>query len=119
MPLVRIEILKGRSPEYKKCLLDCVHEGLAEAFGTEEWDRFQRVAEYDREDFETAPDKTDDFVIIELTIFPGRSAERKRAAIEGITSLLGERLSIKPSDIFIIMHEPPLENWGLGGHQKG
>ncbi len=28
MPLVRIEMLKGKSSEYKKTLLDCVHEGL-------------------------------------------------------------------------------------------
>ena len=37
--------------------------------------------------------------------------------ITAITSKLGERLSISPKDVFIIMHEPPLENWGLGGRQ--
>ncbi len=26
MPLVRIEMMKYKSPEYKKTLLDCVHE---------------------------------------------------------------------------------------------
>ena len=28
MPLVRIEILKGKSQEYKKALLDAVHDAL-------------------------------------------------------------------------------------------
>ena len=39
MPLVRIEMNKGKSSEYKKTLFDCVHSGLVEAFGIEEWDR--------------------------------------------------------------------------------
>lgn len=119
MPLVRIEMKKGKSSEYKKTLFDCVHTALVEAFGIEEWDRFQRIIEIDKDDFETAPEKTDDFMIIELTIFPGRSKEQKKKAIERITAILGERLSIAPTDIFIVMNEPPLENWGMGGYQKG
>lgn len=119
MPLVRIEMKKGKSKEYKKTLLDCVHGGLVEAFGIEEWDRFQRIIEIDKDDFETAPEKTDDFMIIELAIFPGRSKEQKKMAIQLITAKLGEKLSIAPSDIFIVMSESPLENWGMGGCQKG
>ena len=29
MPLVKVEIVKGKSSEYKKTLLDCIHEALA------------------------------------------------------------------------------------------
>lgn len=119
LPLVRIEMKKGKSSEYKKTMFDCVHSGLVEAFGIEEWDRFQRIIEIDKDDFETAPEKTDDFMIIELTIFPGRSKEQKKKAIELITAKLGERLSIASTDIFIVISEPPLENWGMGGYQKG
>lgn len=43
---------------------------MAEAFGIEEWDRFQRIIEIDKDDFETAPEKTEDFMIIELSINP-------------------------------------------------
>ena len=61
--------------------------------------------------------KTDKFTMIELTIFPGRTAGQKKKAITAITSKLAERLSKSPKDEIIIMHEPPLENWGLGGRQ--
>ena len=118
MPLVRIEIKKGHSREYKKTLLDCVHEGLMESIGIEDWDRFQRIIEIDPEGFETAPGKTDKFMIIEITMFPGRSKEQKKALIETITQKLGDRLSIEPTDVFIVLNEPPNENWGLGGKQK-
>ena len=35
MPLVRVEMIKGKSPEYKKTVLDCIHEGLMESIGIE------------------------------------------------------------------------------------
>ena len=58
-------------------------------------------------------------MIIKIDLFPGRSKEQKKDLIERITELLKERLSIDPSDVFIVIQEPPLENWGIGGKQKG
>ena len=119
MPLIRVDIVKGKSPEYKKILLDCLHEGMMETLGIEDWDRFQRIIEIDKENFEIPSGKTENFTIIEITMFQGRSKEQKRALIEIITKKLGERLEISPTDVFIIINEPPNENWGLGGKQKG
>ena len=119
MPLVRIDMIKGKSTEYKKQVLECVHTGLEEALGIPDWDRFQRIVEIPREDFETAPGKSDDFMIIELTLFPGRTKEQKGKAFEIITAKLSEKLGINPPDIFIVINEPPLENWGMAGVQKG
>ena len=119
MPLIRVDIVKGKSPEYKKILLDCLHEGMMETLGIEDWDRFQRIIEIDKENFEIPSGKTENFTIIEITMFQGRSKEQKRALIEIITKKLGERLEIIPTDVFIIINEPPNENWGLGGKQKG
>ena len=118
MPLVEVKMLKGKSTEYKKTVLDCIHEGLVDSLGIEDWDRFQCITVYDREDFEIPDFKTDDFMIIELTLFPGRSKEHKAKAVEAVTGRLGSRLSIAPSDVFIVINEPPLENWGMGGKQK-
>ena len=119
MPLVKINLLKGKTDEYKKTIFDCVHQGLIEALGISDWDRFQRIIEFDRSDFEMPAEKSDNFMIIELTIFPGRTKEQKKSAIEIITSKLVTALSIAPEDVFIIINEPPLENWGMGGKQKG
>ena len=119
MPLVRIEIIKGKSDEYKKTMLEAVHRSLCETLCIEDWDRFQRIVETERPWFETSPEKTDSFTLIELTIFPGRSREQKARAIERITASLGEELGIAPSDVFVVIYEPPLENWGFAGRQKG
>lgn len=118
MPLVRVEMIKGKTAEYKKNVLDCIHSGLMDSIGIEDWDRFQRIVEIEKSDFETAPGKTDNFMIIELTLFPGRTKEQKGKAIEVITSKLSNKLGIDPTDIFIVIDEPPFENWGMGGIQR-
>ena len=119
MPIVNVNILKGKSAGYKKTVLDCIHSALVKTVGIEDWDRFQRITEYDKEDFEFPSFKTDDFMIIELRFFPGRTKEQKGLLIEEITSSLKSSLSVEPSDVFIVIDEPPLENWGLGGKQRG
>ena len=119
MPLVSVNMIKGKSSEYKKTVLDCIHAGLMESINIEDWDRFQRIVEIPKDDFETAPGKTDNFMIIELTLFPGRTKEQKGDAIKAITSRLGDSLGIASTDVFIVISEPPLENWGMGGIQKG
>ena len=118
MPLVRVDIVKGKSKEFKKILLDSVHEALIEAFGIADWDRFQRIVEIEKEDFEFPEGKTENFMIIDLTVFPGRTGEQKKDAIEKITSKISDRLAVSSTDIFITFNEPPLENWGMGGKQK-
>ena len=119
MPVVKVSILEGKTPEYKKTVLDCIHDGLVESIGIEDWDRFQRIEEFSKEDFEKPDFKSDDFMIIEISLFPGRSKELKGKLIETVAGNLNRKLSVAPSDIFILISEPPLENWGIGGKQKG
>lgn len=110
MPLVRVEIIKGKDLSYKKTMLDAIQ--------IEDWDRFQRLIEIDDELFERNTDKSDKFTIIEITMFPGRTTEQKAKIYENIVNGLNKSLGIKPSDIFIILNEPKDENWGLAGIQR-
>ena len=118
MPLIRIEILKGKDASYKKTLLDAVHDALAAAIGIPDWDRFQRLYELEPECFERAPEKTDHFTMIEITMFPGRTKAQKARIFEEITKELYTRLGINNGDVFIVIQEPPNDNWGLAGKQR-
>lgn len=118
MPLVRIDMIRGKSPEYKKAVFEAVHTGLIEALEIEDWDRFQRIVEIDKEDFEVPEGNTENFMIIELTIYPGRNKEQKKQAIEAITKNIIDKTGIDGSDVFIIFLDPPYENWGRDGKQK-
>lgn len=115
MPLVKVEIIKGKSREYKQALLDGIHSALVEAFRIPDWDRMQRLYELERENFETATSKTERFTLIEITAFHGRSIEAKKSLYSAIIRNLGQSPGINGHDITIVLHEPPLENWGIRG----
>ncbi len=75
----------------------------------------QRLYELDREHFEHSVYKTDDCVVIELTIFKGRSLQAKRLLYGLLAERLENELGIRPSDITVVIHEPELDNWGVAG----
>ena len=114
MPEVRIEVREGRSATEKKALLEAAHSALVEALRIPEHDRIQRLYELPAECFEIPPDKTEAFTLIEVTMFPGRSLDAKRALYQALVRNLGE-LGVAPNDVFVILHEPPMENWGIRG----
>ena len=116
-PLVKIEIREGFSSEYKKAILDGVHQALLDALGIPDSDRFQRIYELDEEDFECPPDRTDAVTLIQITMFPGRSFDAKKKLYQDIVHSLGENPGIDGNDIMIILLEPPMENWGVRGGQ--
>jgi len=105
---------KGKSKEYKKFILDVVHESLVAAFKIPDHDRNQRIIEIDPDNFEYPTGKSEDFLTIEMTVFPGRSFQAKKALYREIASRL-EKIGIKGNDILIILNEPPLDNWGIRG----
>lgn len=119
MPLVRIEIINGKTAEYKKQLLEGVHSALETALGIPDWDRYQRLYELEDDCFERSDGKSDSFTMIEITMFPGRTKEQKAAVFENIVRELECSPGIAAEDVFIVLHEPPNENWGLCGRQRG
>ena len=114
MPLVKIEITIGKSAAYKKNLLDGIHNALVEAIKIQNSDRRQRLYELDEQHFEHGG-RTDQYVIIEITMFKGRSFKAKKALYAAIIRNLEANPGIPGGEISIVIHEPPLENWGIRG----
>jgi len=115
MPLVRITIRSGKSANYKKALLDGIHKALIQAFKIPEHDRYQILLELDAEHLESPPAKTENVTMIEITAFKGRSNEAKKQLYQAIVENLAKDPGINGDSIMIIVHEPPLENWGIRG----
>ncbi len=115
MPLVKIEILKGNSKEYKKAILDSIHQSLVESIKIPDYDRFQRLYELDKENFEIPSTKTEKAIIIEITLFQGRSLKAKKDLYKNLVERLAKNPGISGEDITIVLLEPPLENWGIKG----
>ncbi len=116
MALARIEVLEGRSDETKRGMVQAVRAALSEALRAPADDPVVRLVEYSRDAFTLPyPDRhTDAYTIVEVTMFAGRSAEAKRRLYKAIVNGLGA-FDVTPQDVLIVIHEPPMENWGVDG----
>jgi phenylpyruvate tautomerase PptA (4-oxalocrotonate tautomerase family) len=116
MPLVKIETRRWMTPEIKQAALDAVHEALVIAFKVPDHDRNQRIIEYAPEDFEGSSGRGKCFTIITIDAFAGRSLEAKRKLYQELAARLGVA-GIPPTDLIVVVHDVPIENWGMRGGQ--
>ena len=114
MPFAKIEVRKYRSADEIAELIDAVYQAQREALKVPEDDRQIRYIEHKPEHFAVPPGKTENYTFVEITLFPGRSLDAKRNLYRSIVRRFGQ-LGIAPSDIFIVLNEPPLDNWGIRG----
>jgi phenylpyruvate tautomerase PptA (4-oxalocrotonate tautomerase family) len=110
MPLVKLSRLAGRPAAENKGLLDAVHAALVEAFKIPERDRHQQLLQLDAAAFEIPEGRSPAFTLVEITAFPGRSADAKRALYKAMARRF-EAVGVAPRDLFVVIMDPPLENW--------
>jgi phenylpyruvate tautomerase PptA (4-oxalocrotonate tautomerase family) len=114
MPVIRVEIREGWSPAEKAGLLDAIHAAAMQALKVPDEDRTQILTEHPAEAFELPPGKGDRFTLVEVTMFAGRSADAKRRLSRAVVANLAGR-GVPASDVLIVLHEVPLESWGVRG----
>ena len=114
MPLARIEVRKSRPAEEVAALVEAVYQAQREALKVPDGDRQIRYVEHKPEHFAVPPGKTENYTLVEIVLFPGRTLDAKRHLYQSIVRRFGA-IGIAPTDVFIVLHEPPLDNWGLRG----
>ena len=114
MPIARIEVRKSWPVEKQQFLIQALHAAMLTALKIPERDKQIRFVEHRPEHFAVPPGATENYTLVELSMFPGRSLEAKRNLYEGIVKRFGE-IGIEPKDIFIVLNEIPRENWGIRG----
>jgi 4-oxalocrotonate tautomerase len=119
MPLVRIDLRRGKSPAYRKAICDGIYRAMRGAFNVPEDDRFMIVNEHDADNFVYAESYlgiayTDDLVIIQITANDTRTVEQKQAFFARVATLLAESPGVRKEDVFINLVECKKENWSFG-----
>ncbi len=119
MPLARIDLIKGKTPEYKKALADGVYRALMEAVGAPGKDQFAVVSEHGSEGLVYHPDylgvrRSGNVVFVQITLNEGRPVEKKRALYAAIVERFAERPGVRPEDVVINLVEVPRANWSYG-----
>ncbi|MET0935909.1 MAG: tautomerase family protein [Luteibacter sp.] len=118
MPLVRIDLRSGKDAAYRDALGVAVYEALS-AIGAPENDRFQVIAEHDAHGLVfdrtyLGIERTDDFVLVQITFNEGRTLEQKKALYEGIVERMKTSVGMRPEDVFVNLVETRKENWSFG-----
>jgi len=114
MPIARIETRKEWSREEKDRLIEALHESMVACLKIPEPDRFVRFVRHDPEDFVVPECCSENYVLIEISLFSGRSLDAKRALYQTLVSKLSQ-LGVPPNDIRIVLYEVPRDNWGIRG----
>ena len=115
MPLVKIEIRSGKPVEYRQSLIESLREAFLDTLQTPEAALWIRLCERKEENFPMPPGRSDGAVLIEASLMPGRSAEKKEALYRAIVERQTLGAGVRPDDICIVLYEPPAENWAEHG----
>jgi phenylpyruvate tautomerase PptA (4-oxalocrotonate tautomerase family) len=119
MPLTRVSLRRGKSAAYKNAILDGLYEAMRETYNVPERDYFMLVQEFDEGDFRCSPDylgvaRSDDLVVIELTVSNTRNLTQKRSLYQRIVEKLAGKPGVRSEDVFINLVETLPENWSMG-----
>jgi phenylpyruvate tautomerase PptA (4-oxalocrotonate tautomerase family) len=119
MPLVRIDLRQGTTPEYRSKIGDMVYRAMRETINVPEHDHFQVIADHPADALIYDPSylgihRTDDVVFIQITLNAGRTLEQKKALYAKVVELLANEPGIRPEDVFINLVECAKENWSFG-----
>jgi 4-oxalocrotonate tautomerase len=119
MPLVRISLIEGKPESHLRKISDAVHRGLVETIAIPAQDRFHIITEHNKSHFVYDPQylniaRTDDLVIIQITLSQGRTVEVRKALYKRVVDLVSQEAGLRPEDVFINLVEVAKENWSFG-----
>ena len=106
MPLVHISLRAGKPEAYRQAIFDGVYRAMRETFNVPDDDQIMTIREHDAANFRYGASdlgvaRSDDLVLIQLTVSNTRTLEQKKALFGRIAELLGDSPGLRPEDVFV------------------
>jgi 4-oxalocrotonate tautomerase len=119
MPLVRIDLQKGKDAAYRRKAGKIVYSAMGTSIGVPAHDHFQVIGEHSAENFIFDPDylgihRTSDLIMVQIFLNEGRSVAQKQALYKAIADGLATELQLRPQDVLITLVDVKKENWSFG-----
>jgi 4-oxalocrotonate tautomerase len=119
MPLVRIDLIQGKSSDYRRAIGEVIYEAMLAILNVRKNDCLQVITEHPAEGFLFDPtyldiQRSSDCIFIQLTLKEGRAVEQKQRFYKAVAGGLHQRLGLRREDIFINLMEVTKENWSSG-----
>lgn len=118
MPLVRIDVNEGRSPEGLQRLSRGIHDAILAEYGIPERDYFHILTEHPRgqivaQDAGLGFERTGGVVMIQIFTQGGRSQDAKQSLFAAVASKLSAE-GVAGEDVFIGYVENTAGDWSFG-----
>ncbi|WP_114854453.1 tautomerase family protein [Brachybacterium sp. YJGR34] len=99
----------------RAALSAAIHGAVMEALDYPPEKRFHRFIPLEDEDFLHPPDRGEDYTIVEISLFEGRTEATRRRLIQELFARLENEVGIAPHSVEITLTETPRANWGIRG----
>ena len=118
MPLVRIDVQEGRTPEQLRKLADTIQDVMLDVFAAPPRDRYQIITEHPKghiiaEDTGLGFERTGGVVIIQI-FQQGRSTEQKQAAYAELAKRLKAECGVRSEDLIVSVMANRHVDWSFG-----
>jgi 4-oxalocrotonate tautomerase len=119
VPLVRIDLLEGKTSEYRTQIGQVVYRAMLDTLNVPKDDRFQIITDHPQAGLQFDRDylgihRSDDCVFLQITLNGGRSVEMKQRFYKAVADGLHESLKLRREDVFISLVEVSKEDWSFG-----
>ena len=115
LPQVKVYASRETIDAFRETISQAIQEALVEVLGVPPGKPFQHFIALDPGNSIHPLDRSDHYMLIEISMFSGRSRATKKHLIQTLYTNLTGRLPAGPADIEIILIESPPENWGIRG----
>jgi phenylpyruvate tautomerase PptA (4-oxalocrotonate tautomerase family) len=118
VPLVRIDLVQGRTDEEVATLADTVQEVMEDVFAAPPRDRYQVISEHPPgrmvlQDTGLGFERTDSVVLVQV-FQQGRTTEQKKALYAALAERLEAKAGLAPTDLMVSVSENTLADWSFG-----
>lgn len=115
MSQIKIYALNETIELHRDNLSKAIHQALVEELKYPEAKKFQRFIPLESPNFVYPVDRSKSYVIIEVSMFDGRTKDTKKAFVKSLFKNINDLCGIDLNDVEITIFETPKENWGIRG----
>ncbi|MDP2183365.1 MAG: tautomerase family protein [Actinomycetota bacterium] len=101
MPLVRIDIIGPKPPEYRRALLAGARDAVVSALGVPSQRVTVRLLETPAEDVYLHECRTEFFTHVEVLLYEGRTPEQKTGLVAALRDHFAKDPGIKPCEVAV------------------
>lgn len=118
MPVMRVDMIKGRSESQIKDILDIAYDVMLQSFGAPVGDRYQIVTQHAANEMQVLDTglgftRTEDVLVFSLTTRP-RTTEQKEDFYHRLMNQLQQKVGLRPEDLVINLTTNTDEDWSFG-----